>query len=59
MKVNDDGHECGTWNVMRPSQHGEEPKVIESGFSSQENASEWIDRHTETWKYLPYPEEVA
>ncbi len=56
---NDDGHEIGSWNVMRPSQHGEEPKVFSAGFQTHDSAARWIDENPEVHAFLPYCEEVV
>ncbi len=44
------------FDVVRPSQHGEEPKVLQS-FDTAEEAQEWIDA-LDPWDaaYLPYVE---
>ena len=44
------------FNVVRPSQHGEEPRVLQQ-FDTAEEAQEWIDA-LDPWDaaYLPYVE---
>jgi hypothetical protein len=44
------------FNVVRPSQHGEEPKVLQS-FDTAEEAQEWIDAlDPQDAAYLPFVE---
>jgi len=55
----DDGLEPGTWIVIRPSQHGEEPRTLADGFQMHDSAARWIDENLDTHPYLPYCEEVV
>ena len=44
------------FNVMRPSQHGEEDKLLQS-FDTAEEAQEWIDAlEPQDAAYLPFVE---
>ena len=43
--------------VIRPSQHGEEPKVWADGFETAEEAQQWIDElDASDAAYLPFVE---
>lgn len=52
--MRDDGYTG--WLVIRPSQHGEEPKVLAGDFDTAQDAQAWIDENEDTHPYLPYVE---